>query len=234
MGKRVILSDNVLEQLETMIVRNMEPGEKLPTEMELAESFSVGRSTIRESMKVLSAKGLITRRNEGTFVSERVNKCLIDPLNLLVNMKIGNVEDLLELRQLLELGTIRIAAERATPEVLSELERINWQMSEPGLSAPALQSLDISFHNAISGATGNTVLMELLNAIRQVIAKNLEDCEAVVPVLDESMDIHQQLVEAMRAHNGTLAYEIMERYFKMTRRQDAFHGAPNAAPAASD
>lgn len=222
MSKRVILSDNVLEQLEEMIVSRMKPGEKLPPEKELSEQFAVGRSTIRESMKVLSAKGLIIRRNEGTFVSDTVSECLIDPLDLLINMKIGHVEDLLELRQLLELGSIRIAAERATPEILAELDRINWQMSEPGLTAPALQTLDISFHNTICKASGNTVLMELLNAIRQVIAQHLEDCEAVAPVLEQSMDIHRQLVDAVRIHDGDRAYQVMAEYFTMARRQKAF------------
>lgn len=222
MNNRVILSDNIVEQLEEMIVNRMKPGEKLPPETELSEQFSVGRSTIRESMKVLTARGLITRRNEGTFVSEKVSECLIDPLSLLINMKIGHVEDLLELRQLLELGIIRIAAERATPEILAELDRLNWQMSEPGLDAQALQKLDIMFHNTICKASGNTVLMELLNAIRQVIAQNLEDCEAVAPVLEKSMDIHRQLVDAIRTNDGTRAYQILEEYFTMARRQNAF------------
>lgn len=226
MSNRVTLSDDVLRQLEELIINNMKPGDKLPTEKELSEQFSVGRSTIRESMKVLSAKGLVTRRNEGTFVAEKVNECLIDPLELLINMKIGNVEDLLELRQLLELGAIRVAAERATPDILLELERINWRMCEPGLSAEELQVQDITFHNTIAEATGNTVLAELLNAIRTVISKNLEDPEACVPVLEESMNIHRRLVEAMHDHDGTQAYAIMKEYFTMTKQRDTFHKRP--------
>ena len=118
MNDRITLSDNVLKQLENLIVKELKPGEKLPTEAQLSETFSVSRSTIRESMKVLSAKGLVVRKNQGTFVSEKVNKCLIDPLDLLINMKIGNVRDLLELREMLELQTIRVAAERISEDLL--------------------------------------------------------------------------------------------------------------------
>lgn len=227
MSNRVILSDDVLVKLEALITKEMKPGERLPTEKELTERFSVGRSTIRESMKVLSARGLIIRRNEGTFVSENVNKCLIDPLNLLVNMKIGNVEDLLELRQLLELGIIRVAAERVTPELLLELDRINWRMMEPGLSAQALQTLDIAFHNTIAKATGNSVLTELLNAVRQVIAKNVEDVDACVPTLEKSTDIHRALVDTMREHDSVKAYELLKEYFTMTQQRDAFNKRPS-------
>lgn len=218
MNDRITLSDNVLKQLENLIVKELKPGEKLPTEAQLSETFSVSRSTIRESMKVLSAKGLVVRKNQGTFVSEKVNKCLIDPLDLLINMKIGNVRDLLELREMLELQTIRVAAERISEDLLGYLDHINWQMCEPGLSAQALQTLDIEFHNTIAKATGNAVLTEFLNAIRQVIVRNLEDCEAATPILEESMIMHKQLVAAMRAHDSAKAYEVMEHYFTVTRQ----------------
>lgn len=223
MSKRVRLSDNIVEELENIIVQSMKPGEKLPSEMELAEKFSVGRSTIRESLKVLSSKGLIKRGNEGTFVSEKVNKCLIDPLNLLIHMNIGDVEDLLELRQMLEVEAIIKAAQKATPEIINELNHINWQMKEPGLDPESLQNLDIKFHNTIAKATGNTVLMELLNAIRQVIAKNVEDSQMVVGIMEESMGFHQQLVEAMQTKDSEEAHKVMEKYFTLTRQKDVFH-----------
>lgn len=85
-GSRVNLSDTVVEKLEAMI-STMKPGERLPTEKELSERFSVGRSTIRESMKVLSARRMVVRRNEGTFVGDAVKGCLVDPLKLIINMQ---------------------------------------------------------------------------------------------------------------------------------------------------
>ena len=216
MAKRVNLSDNIISELEKMITGNLKPGDKVPTEMELAERFSVGRSTIRESMKALSVRGIVVRRNEGTFVSESMGECLIAPLNLLVDMEIGNVEDLLELRELLELGTIRIAAERAGEETVLELERINWQMQEPGASALTLQERDIEFHNTIAKATGNSMLVEMLNAMRQVIAKNLENPDAARVTIKDSLACHSELIGAIRDHDPERAYATLEKYFKMT------------------
>lgn len=223
MKNRIILSDNITKQLEDMIANSLHPGDRLPTELELSEQFGVGRSTIRESMKVLAAKGLIVRRNEGTFVSNDVRQCLVSPLSLLINMKIGKVKDLLELRRLLELSSITIAAERITPEIVQELEHINWQMSEPGLSTKELQRLDIVFHSTIFKATGNEVLMELLNATRQVIAQNLENDQAAFAVLDRSLDIHQKLIEALKLRDADHAYAVMRQYFDMTDSQDIFN-----------
>jgi GntR family transcriptional repressor for pyruvate dehydrogenase complex len=211
------LSDIVSAELEKTILKKLKPGDKLPTEMELAKKFSVGRSTIRESLRVLSSKGLLTRRNKGTFVSASVNKGLADHLNLLINMEIGNVDDLIELREMLELNIITIAAKKATGDTILELERINWQMQEPGVSPETRQQCDIQFHNTIAKATKNTVLMELLNAIRLVIVKNLEDINIAITGSGDSYTIHQKLIKAITEHNPQKAYEVMQQYFKFIK-----------------
>lgn len=215
---RVSLSDNITDEMQKMIIEQMQPGDKVPPELDLAEQFGVGRSTIRESMKALVARGIVTRRNEGTFVADNVNEALIDPLDLMINMKIGKLQDLIELRELLELATIRIAAERATPELLEELEFINWKMQEPGASPPQRQALDIEFHNTIAKATGNNMLMELINALRQVIAKNLEHPEELEPIVQDSRASHMQLIDAIRSHDGEKAYKTLESYFEIFRK----------------
>ena len=88
---RKILSDTVIEQLES-IISEMTPGERLPTENELSERFGVGRSTIREGLKVLSYRKVVVRKNEGTFVAEKTSEgCLTDPLNLILNMNVGSL-----------------------------------------------------------------------------------------------------------------------------------------------
>ncbi len=217
MEKKTNLSDAISQKLEDMIMQQLKPGDRVPPEMELAKSFGVGRSTIRESLKALTSKGLIVRGKDGTFVSDHVGDCLITPLNLLVNMEIGNVADLLELREVLELGAIRIAAQRSDEESLRELELLNWKMTEPGLKADQIQQLDIQFHNQLAKAGGNPVLTELLNALRQVMMKNLETPEDVMPVLQDSIAMHQNLIECMRSHDEEKAYQMMKTYFSMTK-----------------
>lgn len=214
--KKQRLSDSVTEELEKMIIENFRPGDKIPPELELAERFRVGRSTIRESMKAITAKGIIIRRNEGTFVSTEVNRCLIEPLSLLVNMEIGNIENLIELRKILELGTIRIAAERITDEELNELERLNWQMHEPGAEPTKLQNIDIQFHNKIVEATGNQLLVELLNAARNVMVQNSEDPYGIQEVYPAVLDFHRDLIKALKEHEPDTAYQVMSAYFDFT------------------
>ena len=105
MSSKGCLTDTVIQKLENMIA-GMKPGDRLPTESALAEQFAVGRSTIRESLKVLSYGKRIVRTNEGTFVAESTSDHLVDPLNFIVNMDVGNVLELIELREMLERGTL--------------------------------------------------------------------------------------------------------------------------------
>ncbi len=213
-GGRVSLSDAVVEKLETMI-STMKPGERLPTEKELAKAFSVGRSTIRESMKVLSARRMVVRRNEGTFVGDAVKGCLVDPLNLIISMQAGgDVNSLIELREILELSTIRLACQRATPDDIVELERARWMMDEPGLSKEERQKRDINFHNTIAKVAGNPVIEELLGSLRLVIAKNVETRNDEVILVNGTRNFHKEMVDAIGEQNPQRAYQIMTEYFE--------------------
>lgn len=220
--QRKILSDNVLIELENMITSGLRPGDKVPTEKELSELFGVGRSTIRESMKALVAKGLIVRTTEGTFVSDHVEKCLVDPLNLMVNMEFGKVRDLLELREIVELGAIRIAAEKIDDSAIAELKRINWQLQEPGAGPEALQDRDIQFHNVIAGATGNKVLAEFLNAIRRVIADHVEDIQVPQQNIEGACCKHQNIINALEAHDPQRAHAAMKDYFRFNESKGSY------------
>lgn len=211
---RVSLSDTVVEKLEKMIA-TMSPGERLPTEMELSELFSVGRSTIRESMKVLTARKMVVRRNEGTFVTDAVNGCLIDPLNMIINMTDCDINSLIEVREILELSAIEIAAQRATEADITELERANWLMNEPGLSKEERQQRDIDFHSSIAKITGNVVIAELLSALRAVIAQNVETKNgSVLHVYPGGSEHHQEMIAAIAAQDPAKARARMAEYFE--------------------
>ena len=211
---KVNLSDFVIAELEKMILA-LKPGDRLPTEKELAERFNVGRSTIRESMTVFVAQKMVVKRNEGTFVADNSKDYLINPLNLIINMEIGNIDDLKELREMLELNLVRLAAERASVEDIRALERADWMHREPGLSKKEMQERDIAFHRAIADATGNTVAGELVSALRTVIANRVEDRlpPSAFWTLDKERDFHRELVTCIRDHDPEKGQRCMEDYF---------------------
>ena len=213
-GGRVNLSDTVVGKLEEMI-GSMKPGDRLPTEKELSEQFAVGRSTIREAMKVLKKKKMVVRRNEGTFVGDAVKGCLIDPLKLIINMQPGNdMNSLIELREILELNTVRMAAQRATEDDIIKLERANWMTREPGLTKKEKQERDIAFHNTIAEIAGNPVIAELLASVRTVIAQNVETQKAEILDFEWGRDFHSEIVGAIKEQDPDKAYQAMNDYFE--------------------
>lgn len=143
-----------------------------------------------------------------------MNGCLIDPLNLIIKMQAGNdVNALIELREILELNTIRMAAQRATEEDVIELRRAEWLINEPGIDRAERQNRDIAFHNTIAKIAGNLVIEELLNSLRAVIAQNVESFESEEFRFRFSRDFHCEMVDAISEQNPDQAATVMRDYF---------------------
>ena len=124
--KSKLLAEQVEDQIYHYILDTpIEPGSKLPNEFALGEKFRVGRSTIREAVKLLSSKGIVeVRQGSGTYVVTTV-KGLSDPLNLRsVQDKNALAFDLVNVRLLLEPCIAEIAAQNATPEDIERLKRL--------------------------------------------------------------------------------------------------------------
>ena len=99
-----------------------------------------------------------------------------------------------------------------------ELERTNWLMQRPGITMDAMQQQDIAFHTAMARASGNPVLLDLLGAVRQVVANHVEDLQAIQPVQPESVQMHQGLIQAIQQRDGDLAAQRMQAYMALSRR----------------
>lgn len=208
---RIVLSDSVLENLEKMIGK-MQPGERLPTEAALSEQFSVGRSTIRESLKVLSYKKIIVRRSEGTFVAEKSPNCFVDSLNLILNLDTGNINELIELRELLETSSVRLAARRALPEEIESLKRKEWLFEEPGISEKERSQRDLDFHVQLASCAKNQILKDLLKAVKLVLMDGIKKPSMPQELFEEGKQLHERIVSAVAEHNETEAVMAMEEY----------------------
>lgn len=205
------LSDTIIPKLESM-VKGMSAGERLPTETMLAKQFSVGRSTIRESLKILAYKKLIVRKNEGTFVAENTPAPLNEHLGMALNLDVTNLTELIELREILEIAIIRLAVNRATDEDILEIERLNWLLSEPGAPADQMQQRDMEFHDYIARTTGNGTLATLLHVVRQMIATSVEKPVLPLEVAAESTEMHEKLIHTLKEHDEEGAVQVMEEY----------------------
>lgn len=170
------MSEDVAEQIKKIISDgSLKPGDKLPSLRSLSESFNVGQSTIREAFSALKTIGLIeTRQGEGTFVREHHPMTLHEPISdfLLINKE--DIIDLLDVRKMLERGTVALAAKRRTEEDLFTMGRVLEQMGHDLHSDSFGEEADWAFHFAIAEASRNNIVISLMEELSSKIKSGLK------------------------------------------------------------
>lgn len=179
-----------------------EPGTILPSEVELAEQFHVSRSAIRESMRMLTAKGLVeSRPKAGTRVRERNEWHLLDPL-LLAWMFEGVpprkfVQSLFQLRMIVEPAAAELAATSRSTQQLSRMGHALEEMARHGLTSEEGQRADQQFHAIILEATDNELLVSLSASISAAVRWTTFFKYRSTRHFNDPMPLHRRLFEAI-------------------------------------
>lgn len=152
------------------------PGQKLPNEFELARQFNVGRSAVREALKVLELAGLLVVRrgyNGGTFVAPPDFEDASEAITLTFNPGNTSVDQLLEACRVIEVRAAELAAERASDLEINDLEEMIKQM-EQSVNVPARYlTAIIEFHTAITELSHNDIFILALSAMRNLLIQAL-------------------------------------------------------------
>lgn len=209
----LLLPQVTAQKVKEMIrEQNMQPGDRLPSEGELAEMFSVSRSTVREAMKYLKAENVIEiNRGSGTFVSHRMGVGE-DPLGLTFVNQPKLLQQLFEVRLLIEPQVAALAAERATQEKLTVLERIVHDMSQLDHHDEQTAVLDLAFHKAVADCTGNVVLYRVVPIVQETIVKGYPETVLVSGSYRRAKRSHQAMYEAIKNRDSLTARYVTERH----------------------
>lgn len=168
--KTLKIYEEIVEQLKTAILDGrFPPGSKLPSVRDLSQHFSVGQAAVREALTALQAIGWITmKQGDGTFVNQ------FDPSEIsksvsAVPISKQDITHLLELRKIIETGSVRLAAERRTRDelqkVLVALEKMRADFQEGTIGEEA----DWQFHYEIANCSGNPFIVSLMDTIGEKI-----------------------------------------------------------------
>ena len=172
------LSHQTAQRLYNQIVveRRLHPGDKLPNELDLSRELGVGRTTLREAIRILTSEGLLTvKRGTGTFVSAQINQYASGKLELndLSDMKI-TLRDLYEARLIFEPEAAALACRRATEEEIQEILRLGQVCQEQLRLNPTgkkrMESENM-FHSAIIRASHNDFLSRFMPLLTETIEK---------------------------------------------------------------
>jgi len=196
----------VAEHLIAMIGnRRLRPGEPLPTEKELATRFRVGRSSVREALRMLESKGLIRSLGKGSFVVAPSLNPLSESLLLLFTLREATMRELFEVRKLLEVQTVALAAERRTRADLKRMEQAIREMDE-GIGSPHRYiAADLQFHLAIAEATKNRIVARLMHAIRGLLQRALFTIYDIPGSPQRSLEQHRQIFAAIERKDAAEA-----------------------------
>lgn len=205
--------------LDYIIENNLSTGDKLPNEYNLAEDLSVSRSTIREAIRALTSKNVLeVRRGLGTFVSEK-RGVSEDPLGFsLLNNTHKLIEDLFELRFLLEPRMAELAAINANKEDIYELKEIKKRIeSEVEKIGSKHFELDIKFHSLIAEASGNLAMIQIVPIINQSIWLYNSNSYTSNKIKKEMIISHEEILEAIVLKKPESAYKAMEKHINTVR-----------------
>lgn len=170
-ARELTLTQRAEEQIQDLIVSGeLKPGERLPAEAEMGKMLGVSRTVVREAVRVLSAKGLVeARTGSGIYVRGVNSDMILDPMDLLLRSRAITVNDIVEVRQLLEVHIAGLAAERASADDVRALEEAVAGLHKKGLSPREYAEIDVAFHGRLAVAAGNPLFILLAQSVNAVM-----------------------------------------------------------------
>jgi len=208
---------HVVQTLAMRILANeYAPGTALPPEPDLCAAFNISRSAVREAIKVLGSKGLVTTRPRiGTIVQPRGSWNLLDPDLLGWSMELQPTAELvlslIEARQVIEPAAARFAALRASAADIAPLEDAFARMGRFKASQDfdAFNKADIDFHTALLRASGNIVFQQLSNTIGAALAYSCRLTSSRAREPGASLPNHGEVIQRIRMRDSEGAYASM-------------------------
>jgi GntR family transcriptional repressor for pyruvate dehydrogenase complex len=212
------IQKDIISKIRDLInKKNLEPGDKLPSERQLSEKFGVSRSNVREAIQKLEFYGLLKSiPQSGTFVANIGAIAMNGMIEDILRLEEPDFKSLVETRILLELKTARLAALRRSEEDLIEMRNNLDAYNEKVLKGEDAVQEDLLFHLAIAKAAGNSSLNTFMLIITPGIITNFEKyhvCDKNQPVI--GIKEHEAVFEAIKNKDPEAAKQKMKDHFKI-------------------
>lgn len=222
-GNKELLSHKVAAEIEEAIVTKKIPsGERLPSEMELCNQFGVSRTAVREALRTLSAKGMISiEKGRGIFVKsisfEHVSNSMHNYLE--VTGTRSTMMEVIEARMIIEPAIAQYAALHHTEEDIIALRQ---NLEEMRLNTDHLEHarLDMKFHLLIAEASGNSIMPLILNPIHRLMPSIKKKIMKSVPGAKKAALIwHKKVLDAIESRDPQQAYLSMKGHLEVAKQQ---------------
>jgi len=196
----------ILRFRDLLLTRQLRPGDRLPSEGELASLVGVSRGSIREAMKILCGFGVMTiRAGDGSYVARENRGMLVDPLLFQALLSQPDRQALTELRQLLESGMAALIVAHATG---ADIEALDAAVAETTrlvaagcTDAETLTAADVAFHRAFGRAAHNPLVERLYTFAVDILAPTIRDTYVRSRSGEQTRAIHGRIAAAVAARD---------------------------------
>lgn len=209
-----LIADSLIGLIASSRLR---PGAPIPSERELADTYRVGRSSVREALRILESQGVLAPGAGGALVVADAPRPLARSLRLVLTLApASGMADLLELRRMIEVEAAALAAERREQDQLDAMAASVERMAAAlaGGNQAAYIDADLAFHLGIAEATGNALLASCMHAIREVLREALGALFDLPRSATRAVEEHRRLLAAISGGNGAEAADAMRTHLE--------------------
>ncbi|MGB2605246.1 MAG: FadR/GntR family transcriptional regulator [Candidatus Sulfotelmatobacter sp.] len=205
--------EEVAKQIERLILKKLQPGDKLPSERELADMLRVSRGSIRDAIRGLELMGLVEpRQGAGTIVREISANSVVNPFANALKRRKELVSELLDFRKMLEPPLAARAATHASSEEVAEMEDILRRQEEKQHQGDAAVEEDTEFHYSVALASDNSVVLKVIDILMDLLRDTRARSLQVQGRPQKSLSGHRRILAAIKRHDAEAAKVAMSRH----------------------
>ncbi len=211
--KKVRVFEEIVEQLKDYFANSdLQPGDRLPSERDLAEQFNCSRVSVRQALTVLEAQGLLVRKvGGGTYKADDEHYKLSQLMSLL-RTEAKDINEPLEVRKLMDPQIVMLAAQRATKKDIEAMRDCLRRQAEKIEAGELIVEEDSEFHLLIAQAAKNGIIVKLVEAIHDLTWETREKSIMAEQGGKRSLEGHYPILEAIENNDPDAAYEAMTRH----------------------
>lgn len=191
----------VMERIkEGLINGELHPGDKLPTEAEFCKGMGIGKSSVREGLKMLAVLGIVeSKHGNGYYISNSVPENSVNTLVYQMLLDSGTSTHITELRAIYEPAYTRLALKKATEQNIEAIKKAHYDFIEKVNTGKQTAEDDLAFHEAILNATNNPYIIRIGMTILQLFHGSIRRSMNFIP--KTAVQDHQKILDAFLAKN---------------------------------
>jgi GntR family transcriptional repressor for pyruvate dehydrogenase complex len=197
---------------------SLKPGDKLPPERELADLLHVGRTTVREALKLLTLGGLLeAKRGDGTYVRREFTHFLSQQIEWPVLLSIQELDMIVEVREALEVKAARLAAERATTQEIEKIGVFRQLLHLEKRDIERETELDLQFHHAIANAAHNQLIARLMLSLQSILRQYIALSNQMTDRLETTIAEHEAIYIAIANRDPAASAQAMTEHLALSK-----------------